>query len=419
MPDARTGTRLPLALALLLASPLLGGGSCIPDIPVKDATTAAVNVLNDAINALDNASADWQQVLKDAQAKLTQDAQSTIRNEIANVVSRSIAQGGVELRCDADFIRARVRQALIAIRAKLLGQTVPKVEPAFCQVVPLGVDRALVPDRLKQLEFYGYDFDQDTTLRVWLERTGLPRLDVTSRLDRPTHYAMTLKFGANGVQLDDHSDRFALEWEGRTISTVAVIQPQTPICQSQVVQAGPWTVTFVPPHVGSGDREFDGNGPRVNSVITLLPSPGILQAQVYMRAIETKSDWTEAAGSQIFELYRPPAGWAIADVPGTRQVAHSYTDSNHDDDSFSLGGGPVARLVYVGDTDGDEAGTRTKVTVTFNRIPVELHQTGNCLPQGVAHNLQRANLLSPAAASRLAPRMLEEATRVKSGLIRP
>lgn len=411
-----------LALALTAAGQVLSGSSC--DClglkgAIADPVTQAVNVLDDAIDALQNASADWQQVLQDAQRKLTEDAQSTIRNELANLASRSIAQAGVELRCDADFIRARVRQALQGLRAKLLGQAVPRVEPALCQVVPLGVDRALVPDRLKQVEFYGYDFDTDQTLRVWLERAGQPRLDVTGKLDRPTHYAMTLKFGATGVQLDERSERFALEWEGRTISTIAVIQPATPVCESKVAQVEEQAVTFRPPRAGSGDAEFKGHGPAVNTTVTLLPAPDILRARVYMKARETKSDWTEASGAQVFELYRPPTGWVVERLPGTTVASHSYVDGNHDLDTFQLGGGPVKRLVYVGDTDGNEAGTRTQVTVSFNRIPVELRQTGNCVPQGTVRSLKDRGLLSPAALQRLEPRALQELARVKAALERP
>jgi hypothetical protein len=230
---------------------------------------------------------------------------------------------------------------------------------------------------------------------------------------------MTLKFGATGVQLDDRSERFALEWEGRTISTIAVIQPATPVCESKVAQVEEQAVTFRPPRAGSGDAEFKGHGPAVSTSVTLLPAPDILRARVYMKARETKSDWTEASGAQDFELYRPPPGWAIERLPGTTQASHSYTDSNHDLDTFQLGGGPVKRLVYMGDTDGNEAGTRTQVTVSFNRIPVELRQTGNCVPQGAVRFLKDRNLLSPAALQRLEPRALLEFARVKAALERP
>lgn len=413
------GSRWTLAIGLIVAWPLLSGGSCKIKPEITDPTTQAVNILGDAIDALQSASADWQRVLADAQGKLTADVQSTIRNELANLASRSIAQAGVELRCNADFVRARVRQALIGIRSRLLGQQPPAIEPALCQVVPLAVERALVPARVTQLEFYGYDFDLDPSLRVWMERTGAPRLDVTTKLDRPTHYAMTLKFGANGVQLDAASERFVLEWEGRAISTVAVIQPATPVCATQVAQLDGLTITYRPPRTGSGDADFHGNGPSVSSSVALVPSGSLLQVRAQMRARETKADWTEASGQQYFELYRPPTGWAIERLPGATYAAHSYVDSNHTLDSFELGGGLVKRIVYTGDTDGDEAGKRTQMTVTFNRIPVELRQVGNCVSALAVQSLQSLNLLSATSLQRLQPRALQEVAKVNAALQAP
>jgi hypothetical protein len=98
-----------------------------------DTRTETINALNDAISALQSQSADWQQVLKDTQSKLTKDAQSTLRTEISDLISRTVAQGGVELRCDADFIRERIREELVRLKAKYLGQPQPVVDPAFCQ----------------------------------------------------------------------------------------------------------------------------------------------------------------------------------------------------------------------------------------------------------------------------------------------
>ena len=71
-----------LALALAAAGQVLSGSSCDClglEGAIADPVTQAVNVLDDAIDALQNASADWQKVLQDAQRKLTEDAQSTIR----------------------------------------------------------------------------------------------------------------------------------------------------------------------------------------------------------------------------------------------------------------------------------------------------------------------------------------------------
>jgi hypothetical protein len=378
---------------------------------IQDLTTHTVNVLDDAIDALETQSAAWQNILQEAQSKLTDAAQSTIRNELANLATRSIAQAGVEFRCNADFIGSRVRQHLIRIKARLLGQPVPPVEPAICQVVPVAVDRSLVPQRLAQIEFYGYDFTEARNLGVFLERTTGGRVDVTSRLDRPTHYAMTLKFGATGVQLDDRSDRFVLQWDSRPISTIAVIQPATPVCVSRLVRSPSTKVTFMPPHT-RGDRDFKGHGPKVSTRIELVTSAGEIRARVSMRARETKSDWTTAEGGRDFALFSPDPGWRIDRVVGDQSTTHEYTDGDHAVDSFNLGSGElVRRLEYVGDTDGSEAGTRTQVEVTFNELRIELTQTTNCVPDSAVRRLRELQLIEPGVFSRLQPGVLRELRR--------
>lgn len=378
---------------------------------IQDLTTRTVNVLDDAIDALQTQSSAWQTILQEAQTKLTDAAQSTIRNEIANLVTRSIAQAGVEFRCNADFVGARVRQQLIRIKAKLLGQQVPPAEPAFCQVVPIAVDRSLVPDRLKQVEFYGYDFNEASNLTVFLERAPGVRVNVTDKLDRPTHYAMTLKFGANGVQLDATSQRLVLEWDARQISTLAIIQPATPVCESKLVRFSPGKVTFMPPRT-RGDGDFGGHGPKVYVSVTLLTTPQEITARVHMRAKETKDNWTTAEGSRVFSLFSPDPGWRIDRVVGSQIASHTYTDGNHAVDSFNQGsGGPVKRLEFVGDTDGDEAGTRTKVEVAFNDLRIELTQTADCVPDNAVRTLRDSGLINSTTFRRLEPGVNREIHR--------
>lgn len=410
-PSRKSSVSLRL-LGFLLLGLLAIGSDCGVGRRITDATTDAVNVLDEAVDALRNTSADWQQVLQDAQQKLTEEAQATVRNEIANIASRSIAQAGVEMRCNVDFVRARISQALLRIKARLLGSPVPSLEPALCQVVPIAVDRAAVPEHVKQLEFYGYDLDVSPQLQVYHEATSGARTDVTSRLDRPTHYAMTLKFGATGVQLDEHSERFVVQLGDRTLSTVAVIQPATPLCQSKVQPVDLQSITFVPPKQGSGDGEFDGHGPDVSTSVELSFQPKSLDMRIWMRAKETKSDWTLAEGSIDRQVFVPPPGWRIDSMVGQTVSTHSYRDSNHEKDSFDLGsGGPVKRLVYVGDTDGNDAGTRTRVDVAFNRLALELVQDTNCVSDRAVMALRAINAISSTEFHRLEGRAASEGQR--------
>lgn len=414
----KAGSRLPKAalFAIFLFTILTGCNTGQLFNFGTDTRTETVNALNDAITALQSQSANWQQVLQDTMSKLTKDTQSTLRSEISDLISRTTAQAGVEFRCDTDFQRGKIREDLIRLKAKYLGQPEPVVDPALCQVVPLAVDRELIPDRLKQLEFYGYNLNKASQLGVFVERTAGDRINVTNSLDVPTTYAMTLKFGANGVQLDKTSARIVLEWSGKQISSIAVIQPTTPVCASKLQTVSPGTIgPFIPPKVGQGDNDFNGNGPDVNADVTLIVTPQALSAKVHMHAKETKSDWTEVEGWQTYQLYAPEPGWKIDQVIGKTSASHHYIDSNTTEDSFDLGTGElVRRFVYVGDTDGDEAGTRTSVKVTFNDIQLVLTQTANCVPDTAVQSAQANGLISDRASTRLAPAVKTQVEKRKA-----
>ena len=128
---------------------------------------------------------------------------------------------------------------------------------------------------------------------------------------------------------------------------------------------------WVPGRVGSGDDDFDGHGPAVHAEVQLSAKNGKLWARIYMRARETQSDYTEAAGSNDFVVYDGPET-ILAIAPGQDTYsAYDYTDSNHADDVFDLPAGELVRTFrFVGDTDGGEAGTRTGVAVSFQPVNV-------------------------------------------------
>jgi len=213
-----------LLLAILLLP--LSAHCDLGDWFFGDETDKLVAATDRAIQALQQESADWRKVLQETRDKMTGAAQSTIRNEIDNVLSRAIAASGAEFRCNYDFIRKRVIYDLTRIKMQLLKQPVPAKEPALCSLVPLSVDASWVPSRLNTLTFYGYDFDT-TPIQVLLQ-DGNRYLDVSQHLDKPTHYHMTLNLGANGVSLSQNSKRFVLKWNSQEISSVGIIQPPPP-----------------------------------------------------------------------------------------------------------------------------------------------------------------------------------------------
>lgn len=401
----RRGVRQLLLCSLLVFPVFITGCSIGEKIDkvtdtVTDVTGDTIAALDNAIDTLDRNSASWQAVLQDTTSKLTKDAQSTVRNEVSDLLNRSVAATGGELRCNMDFVGARVRQALARIRARLLHQEVPPVEPALCQVVPAAVDMTLDPGRRTKLEFFGYDFDT-TPIKVTLHE-GSNKRNVTSELDRLTHYHMTLNLGGNGVPLSKSSDRLTLEWQNRTISSIAVIQPTTPVCREKDHTEPPRTyLSFTPPHT-RGDKDFFGHGPEVWANARWINEGTHVNFRLWMKAQETKKDWSTAEGERVIQYYTAPPGWRIDRiVSGMESTAH-YIDTDHSDDRLGGGpNGPVKEFVFRGDRRGDEAGSHTGVDVTFNPLVLKLVEVANCAPASAVRSLEIKDLISPATAKRM------------------
>src|SRR5690349_7727244 len=150
------------------------------------------------------------------------------------------------------------------------------------------------------------------------------------------------------------------------------------------------TPFFIPPKIGSGDRDFGGNGPNVTCNVTLSISPDkkSLLATVNFHAKETKSDWTECGGSATYVLFNcGPFKQSIVSINSPTTSSCSYTDNDHEED-FITGGGHskiktlaqnsdwglvgmdtrnvVAFFRCQGDNDGDDVSVKTGVPIFFN-----------------------------------------------------
>lgn len=390
-----------LTLLVLMTGCGIGG---LGDV-IQDSTTQAVAQINNAINALTSANADWEAIVKDLENKLPAELNQTIKTELSQTIQRAEATAGTEFKCGVDFVADRVREHLIRIKDELLKQTPPPVAPTFCNVVPLAIDMNLSPERRNLLEFYGYDMDTANAQVLVQNSNGFA--DITPRLARPTHYHLTLDLGGNPNPLSANSQKIILKWNDTEISSLSVIQPTTPVCQSAVVpvpQAA--EISWNPPRV-EGDGEYDGHGPDVTARVTLRiqgNGPGnSVVADVYMNARETQADWSDAAGTTTKTLYTAPAGKKIEQIVGPLVSTFHYVDTNHTDDRFGgAPGEPVSQWVFRGDGDGgNDAGGSTGVTVSFNPLKVVQIETANCVSPGTLVGIIKTPYLSPITKARL------------------
>lgn len=366
-----------LLISLLLSLAISCGPIKKLSNTITDTKSDTEALLNDAIDQISHESSSWQATLQELANKLTDETQSTIRNEVQNLANRTIAAAGAELRCNVDFLSARVVQGLQRIKANLLGQAPPPRVPAFCSVIPTAVDMNLTPNRRTKIDIVGYDFDNQP-LKLFL-LSGTQKIDMTSALNRLTHYHMVINLGSNGILLNAASNRLVLEYNNQEFSSIPITQPQIPDCIEEEITFDPSEITFTPRHT-RGDKEYDGNGPRVTASARISVEGNEIKARISMKAEETKSDWTTAESTDTYTIYVAPSNRKIVSITSDTFTDQTYIDSNHTADVFEQGSGElIKRFRFMGDTDGDDAGTRTNVKVTFNRVRIKLKQVGNCV----------------------------------------
>ncbi|WP_310554842.1 hypothetical protein [Flavobacterium sp.] len=336
------------------------------------------NLIDDAIAEISNQSSSWQTTLQDLEGKLVGDAQSTVRTEIQNLASRTIAAAGAEFRCNSDFLGARVIQGLQRIKARLLNQPIPELRPVFCSVIPQEITMSLAPDRRNKINISGYDFDNQPNLKLFLHSNGR-KTDLSQFINRITHYEIVLNLGNNGLVLNNASDKITLEYNNQELSSIPIIQPQIPTCIVEDYQIPTATYTLVPAHI-QGDKDFFGHGPRVDCDVKATIEGNMIKVRVFMKAQETAFDNTKAEGTEVYTLYTAPSNRRILSIVSDDSSSQSYTDGNLEDDYFQQGSGEfVKRFVFTGDTAwGGESGTKTKVVVELNRLSIRLQEVGNC-----------------------------------------
>lgn len=349
-----------------------------------------LDVLDDAINRLENQSADWRQVLKEARDKLPTEVRETISVELNNMIEGALASVGAELRCDGDFIRFRLQDTLIRLRDGLLGGPAPVrvYDPVVCAVVPRAVDRVYVPRRIKRVDLYGYDLDipQRSGLRLLHEDNG-HTTEVTDAMDVPTNYNITINLGENGVQLTPTSKRFVLMQHDKILGTIGIIQSQLPPCRIFELQYIPTTVVFRPVR-DRGDRDFYGNGPAVQSWVEVNSRVTRARVALFMDARETGGDHTHARKEEVRDLWLPPPGTRILSILGSPRSSGRYTDEDHRSDPQMPRepDGPVRKFIFYGDTLGndldDDISGYTRANIFFNPIRFSLEETDECTPQG-------------------------------------
>ncbi|MCG8404827.1 MAG: hypothetical protein MI923_06475 [Phycisphaerales bacterium] len=366
--------RMSLVSVLLvgLIQPVWLGGCGLGDNLVDPINNIA-NQIDAAIAAIDINSDQWQQIVEDLRDDIPE-IENDLKADLQEVIDRGVGTIGVTIFATNDFVARRIQEALDRVKAKFTGDPVPVYPPAFLSFSPDFVDVARVRDG-EQLTIaaFGYDFDRldpsGRGMELWLLRGGV-YVDCSYAMTATTHYEATINLAANGVPMSLDCAALELRWGTEIISTLPILQPSPPQPDEETINFQ--NITFRPEKT-RGDADFKGHGPFVfvESEIRMsdFDAKGAkkIQARVYMLAEETKSDWTTAEGWSSWKtVYNCPPGYRLVDVLTPMSCEESYVDTDHSEDQYCPGlGNLVECFRCIGDTDGDDAGRTTRVTVDF------------------------------------------------------
>lgn len=162
----------------------------------------------------------------------------------------------------------------------------------------------------------------------------------------------------------------------RPVAVAIERAPKSSKIRDKVKVALPRRILFVPPHT-RGDREFKGNGPAVQVSARVTSNKRQAMFSIYMKARETKSDYTTAEGwsdprEQVF--YTAPRGWKIVSVNGEKSLSWknlvNYVDRNH---TAHVQRTAIGIITTYGDRDGNDVSEYTRVKALLNRsVSIEI-----------------------------------------------
>jgi hypothetical protein len=346
-----TGVRLGILILLLLLS------GCVK-VPVKEVTNSvdnAVAVLDKGISKLEGQSVTWQRVLEETRDELIEEGQSTLANEVSNVLSAAIDDVGIEARCYTDFLQDRVREDLIRIRARLTGEELI-LTPVFCNPNPKDVEYALVREgRLNSVVLSGYNLDVANVKVSLVDQQG-KKTDATRYLANPTQYLLTLNLGGNGVPLQASSDKLVFVLGNNEIRSINVIQPVVP---SLKLQRWPGSTSEAAAHPAARVEvpigwKILGGGARVNwtGAGNLLTASYPESLRVWVAESKDHRD-SDPASIDVWAIavWDPEDQWDVRIFPHTSEkTSHPSATVLVDSGYLMTGGG--ARVDY-GDGDGN------------------------------------------------------------------
>ncbi len=339
----------------------------------------AVISLNDAINTLQNQSTDWKPVLKDLETKIDKRVQDALTYNIPYITNLASQRALSSVLCVKESVKDEVLYYLQVVRAELVTGILPPLpHTKICATSQVTLDLNSPRNIRNQIVYTGYYIHTKDSIKAFLVNdTG--RIEILkNRIGYPDISTITLSLTDYSDAILTNYTHLQLTFNKDVISSIGIDKklPDPPVIET----ATTWQrdIIWIPPHT-NGDKDFNNNGPRMVSHVYLKHDGTKVFAQIYLYAQETKSDWTTAAGtSQWVEIYSVKDGYRINRIKEATDYLNilrnnnvDYVDNSIDDYVVET---VVGRAIVVGDTAGDEAGSKTKINLNIKPFNIEIQK---------------------------------------------
>ena len=380
-----------VALALLLAP-------VTPPDPVNERQlTDSIVLLERAVSALANPSADYSKILRDVVAHWPANGLPVVKNDLATFLARA-PDARADFKCGADFVRYRARNELLRLKDVVLDANPKPTRSQFCYAVPFAIDLSRAPDAV---EIYGYDFDKEPPQVLLMNAFGFR--DVTFALIRHNHYHLTLDLAKHGLTFSADNQQLAVATGHLIQQTLPVIGADAFVCESRVeeIPAGK-AVGFAPPPL-DGRREFSaGSGATLWSNAALDYESNQVDATVCMSIVEPGVHPRVRSGCAVELVYSAEPDRVIERVVGGLEDQVAYTHrSGSEDVRHGMTRGPVSRWLFGGLGPQQSIPLEPLVTIQLRAARLISTKAGGCVSAIAYLEAKRMHALSEATVQRL------------------
>ena len=335
----------------------------------------SIFAIDEAIVSVENGVMNGTDALKTLGRQLDQSIQDVLVYNVPFILDKLTGEATSAIFCSSDFAASRALYYMRTMKAELLTGELPEPPPpTICQSSINNLNLNSPDDIRSILTIYGYDFLKKDSFEVFLASNGGKTYPLSNSIRFQTDYEFTINLSTLDDTFIDDWDYLSIQYNQKEIFAISIVKERTEEALTETKYVSIPKFGFLPPHT-NGDREFDGNGPKIVVHARLRHNRKQAYIELYMLAEELRSDWTRAEGwSNPLYYYTAPEGWHIKKIEGVTdfQDLVNYTDTDELVDIFytSLGQAEV-----TGDYVGEDAGIHTQVNFNFSyQVPVVIEQ---------------------------------------------